>query len=391
MNVSYRTRKPPTSVIHRPEAGNAPAKSPPLSPARGIAPKRHKFRSSILFRFEVRDFRSFSSDGLRVGNVNLPLSRFSGEGTRTPWVYFADQAHPGAPRGAIRLPLPADVVYTQYNPDGEVPTLLKLLKLPHVKQLDDELGPAMTDAQRIFNDDPVHARNPDTGTYGKLLHREAALRMRDKPRWQTNVWIRLEDKEVLSVNDPDFNGGNGTMEVDLAYMKRGKSIDVKKKFKPDDVVHAFEIKTSYTGTISEDQLDKYQRVLGGRDPVKVHVPKRQERVGRLWKVVDNPKAQQKIRVLQHVAVGAVAGFGVFNTAMALASAGSDEEIAYQDLVLAIQIYQRVRGRNDAEAKLALIDITDKMRIWLAIATSDSRVADIATLVFTLEVITREWQ
>lgn len=344
-----------------------------------------------LFRFEIRDFRTFSADGLSVGGVPLSLTQFSGAASRTGWVYFADEVRADAPLGATRLPLPGGDVPTQYNPDGIVPTLLKLLHLPHVKELDVELGPAMQRAEVLFNADPTNPANPDSGIYGKLLHREASLGMRGKPRWKTNVWMDQTTKKVLSVNDPDFHGSGNVMEIDLAYMKRGKSIQVGQTFRPDDVVDVFELKTSHGGKIDALQLEKYQDAMGGRNPIKVHVPKRQQRGAAGWQIVENPRAIRKIRLLQNAAIGLAAGFGVFNTAMALASPSTTEDDAYEDLIISIEQFRRVRGSNDAEAKLALVDIIARMRTWLTAATGDAGVANVATEIFALRVIDQEWQ
>jgi hypothetical protein len=205
------------------------------------------------------------------------------------------------------------------------------------------------------------------------------------------VWVDAQTRQVLSVNDPDFVGPNTAHEIDLAYMKRGRAIQVGQVLDPSDIEDVFEIKTSYAGEIGVEQLEAYRRNMNGRTVIKVHVPKRQRSASGRWVVEDNPRAIRKIGTLGRFAGAAGAGLSIFSTAMTLAGPATSEDQAYEEVVIATNRYLDAQRHSDAQAKIALLDLVDAMRRWLTAAVGDPTVANIATEIFARGIVDRLWR
>lgn len=347
------------------------------------------FDRYVLYNLAIRDWRDFGT--AEVGGVPIPLAHLGTDGSRSEWFYFASSAHSNAPVGSVRLNMPTGWTWISYNPDTGLQNLWKRLNEPHCKELAKKMR-AITDRARAAFDPMLD----DSGQWGKLVHQETAAEFASNPRWKSSVWINLDTRKVVSVGTPPTPNPNTTnfVELDMVYMKQGKTITVDQTFQPDDVVDAFEIKTSANGSVLRTQVDKYVAAMGGRKPTLVQPFFRQARAAggsTLWTIVQNDKAVRRARTLTRAAGTAGVGLALVGAALMVGSENIDEDTAFVMLLESVADYRRYRDTNYELARLAMTDVVDRMRVWLIAATGDPIAAAIATKIFADAWIIAEWE
>lgn len=337
------------------------------------------FDRHVLFQVEVQDWRSLES--VSVGGHRIPLLPAGSDGLQSDWFYFAHAPHPAAPFGAVRLPPPGPWTILIFNPTEPLINLFQRLFRPHCKDLAKKLKAIVDRARAQF--DPT---TTDSGLFGKLVHAETAREFASNPRWKSSVWVQLSTRQVVGVggpptphpNTPDF------VELDMVYMKGGRTINVGQTFEPDDILDVFEIKTSTSGHVDRDQVERYRIAMNGRKPMLVHPFYKQTASttgSARWVIAQNPQAMRRARLLGRAAAAAGTGLTLIGAALTIGSEDVDEEVAFDMLLEAVATYRRVYGRNDAEAQLAMLDIVDRMRVWLNAVTGDPLASAVATLTF----------
>lgn len=341
--------------------------------------------SFMLHRLVIDDWRSFQSTGVTIGGQTLGIFPIGTGKQATPWFLVTDaapaaQSNPGYPV----VILPGGPSTISYNPEQPTTVLASAARRGYVKSL-QRLVDAVVDA---FDELPAGTNPNHDGAYGDLIHREVSQRLPSSGgRWKASVWVDLDTRQVLSVGSLDFTTNNARhVELDIAYLKYGRTIRAEQVFNPEDIEDVFEIKTSHTGKISPLQLRKYHEAMG-RPPQQVWTAKRLRVIDGVQHIGVNNRALNRMDMAKKVGVvGAV----VVGTGCIISIVSGEEQERFDELVVAMRDY-RSSGNDPHATILNGVVLMDKMRAWLDSWCPLDLAKNLINAVLTRKIIDDLWR
>jgi hypothetical protein len=156
----------------------------------------------------------------------------------------------------------------------------------------------------------------DAGAFGKEVHRRVSQQLQGKQEWLTDVYVNNTTKEIVSIGNTPPGGVDGTTQIDVLRMKQGQTMQKGQVFDPNKVDDLFDVKTSISGTLSDQQKGRLRGLMGGRD-IMVVGTKRRWTAASGWH--DNKKLKNAATVWK--------AYGIATTAYAIIHSDSfDEEL-----------------------------------------------------------------
>ncbi len=131
----------------------------------------------------------------------------------------------------------------------------------------------------------------DAGAFGKEVHKRVAARFQGKPGWLAELYV---DNVTLKIYDqPLPPGQRGRTNLDLVKLKDGYIPIIGEILDRGKIEGIYEIKTSLSGGIGEDQLERLKSVKGG--DIKVVNSKFRWTASRGWHI--SAKFSRFLRIL----------------------------------------------------------------------------------------------
>ena len=235
---------------------------------------------------------------LRLTESPLALANGVPEAQLTPLVL-----HPGSDAEP-------QIVLAVWNGDDPSPRIIPVAnRLDAVAAAADkligEVAEEVTKGMKHFRTDNRNGENlggtydaADAGAFGKEFERRVHARLQElaasgnKTAGQFLEGIYVDGKGLVTPG-----GGPGTTQVDALFVRKGYRPEVGKPLDPSQVI-AYEIKTSKSGRVERDQLERLLS-LSDLEVRAVHSRLRYAQDARgLFGVVENPRFTAFVRVLQ---------------------------------------------------------------------------------------------
>ncbi len=108
--------------------------------------------------------------------------------------------------------------------------------------------------------------NPDSGAYGKEVHRRASELLKNANGYYTDVFVDANGK-ILSIGGPPPGGLKDTTQIDILAVKHGYKLKVGDVIDPEKLLGVYDIKTG-AAKLEGDQLERLQKIVerGAKTP-----------------------------------------------------------------------------------------------------------------------------
>ncbi len=219
-------------------------------------------------RLQIVDRRSSAANVVSVGGEAIALNGSSGD-------YWTDVFVVVDPTRPLDIQWSGLTVWPQFDAEGSIEVAYnpeQKFKFKGRTYTTPEGYNAVADAIKDTVEametegwSPQNLNNP--GEFGAEVHNRVSSRFAGRNGWIANLCVTTSTLEVQA------GPGAGRTQIDLLHVDAGYNPQVGDTLDQAKIKNLFEIKSSVSGSVGQDQLDRL-RAIGGKDIVSAKTPKR---------------------------------------------------------------------------------------------------------------------